>query len=67
MRNAGLPDKHPTERPAIESEAGYAKGKAPAGACFDEGFSTREGAAQAADARREHSRELTNRRNSPTK
>jgi hypothetical protein len=64
---AGYPSKTPSERPPIESEAGYAKGKAPPGACFNEGFRTREGAAQAADARRAHSKELGSRPNSSSK
>jgi hypothetical protein len=54
-----------TEKPAIESVAGYAKDKAPAAAKFGVGISDRAGAQQAQDARRDHSRELGNRRSTP--
>jgi len=52
--------------PKIESVAGYATNKAPAAARFGVGTSTREGAAQAADARRQHSAELSSRKSTPS-
>jgi hypothetical protein len=58
MKPGYTDSKTPAAVPPIESVAGYRTGKAPAGAAF-EGFSTREGAANAADARREHSNQLS--------
>jgi hypothetical protein len=52
-------------KPKIENVAGYPEAKAPDAARFGVGTSTREGAQQAQDARREHSRELGNRPTGP--
>jgi hypothetical protein len=57
----GYPDKTPSSKPPIESVAGYKTGQAPAAAKFNVGISSREGAQAAQDARREHSRQLTDR------
>jgi len=64
-KQAGYPDKTPSAKPPIERVDVYRGGQDPAAACFDVGISDRAGAQEAADARREHSRELGNRRSTP--
>jgi hypothetical protein len=59
-----FPDKKPSAMPPIEKTNVYSN--PPAAAAFDKGTSTREGAAQAADAVREHSRDLGSRRSTPS-
>jgi hypothetical protein len=51
--------------PKIESVAGYQKGQEPAAAAFGKGAVDRAGIERAAEARREHSRELGNRPTTP--
>jgi hypothetical protein len=63
----GYPDKVPGQKPLVESVAGYQTNKEPAAAAFDRGTSTRGGAADAADARREHGADLGPRRSTPTR
>ena len=47
-------------KPNVESVAGYAKDKAPAAATFNKGATDRGGIEQAAEARRQHGRDLVN-------
>jgi hypothetical protein len=53
--------------PKIENIAGYPADKAPAAATFNRGAQTLAEIQRAQDARREHSRELGNRRSTPSK
>ena len=64
MSNPGYPDKRPANNPPIEQVDTYRR--PPDAARFGKGTSTREGAQQAQDARREQSRELGNRRSTPS-
>jgi hypothetical protein len=64
--SAGYPDKTPTSSPPVES-VDVCRHRAPDAARFGKGTSTRQGAQQAQDAVREHSRELGNRRATPNK
>jgi hypothetical protein len=64
MSNPGYPDKRPTNNPPIEQTDVYRP--PPDAARFGKGTSTREGAAQAAEAVRQHSRDLGSRRSTPS-
>jgi hypothetical protein len=57
----GYPDKTPSSKPPIESVAGYAKDKAPAAAKYGVGAKSVAEIAEAAEARRQHGRDILNR------
>jgi hypothetical protein len=54
-------------KPAVESVAGYAKDKAPAGATFNKGVALNDtaGIERMTEARRQHGRDLLNRPTGP--
>lgn len=52
-------------KPAIESVAGYSNGKAPAAATFGRGATDLAEIKRAAEARCEHSLEISNRKATP--
>jgi hypothetical protein len=61
----GYSDSKKPPMPPIESVAGYRKDKAPDAARFSKGASNINEIKQAADARRAHSAEITNRSGGP--
>lgn len=67
MSNTDSHNKHTpnTNKPAVESVAGYAKNKAPAAAAFGRGASNLAEIKQATDARRAHNEALSNRSSGP--
>jgi hypothetical protein len=66
MSNPGYPDKRPASPPPIEQISGGFKEGANPAATFSRGARTISEIQKSADAVREHSRELGNRRSTPS-